>query len=482
VHTAEPAPDDSDSAAEPGIVGPLKADRDGDGFTIASDCDDDDPTVFPGAVDVCGDGIASDCGVGPPCRYDGEWSLANAHRIVGTGTGEQAAEILRAAGDTNGDGLADFMSYSRGGAGVNLVLGPADISTFDQAEASVPGARPIAGVGDLDADGYDDVLVATRDAAWFLSGPLSGAMVPESSAFAWTISAMADGLGDWDGDGSDDVAIRWYQDSTTVMGIVPGPLSGEVSTSNATFVARGNALVVTGTGDVDADGLHDVLTSTTSVHLNGTYTGAAWLFYGGESGERDLADADALLAGVNEREHATYSIDSAGDVNADGYDDIVIGSLAQDLSWGHRVNQTAVASLVFGPVYGHLNLDEADARYECDVEPVSCSGAEVRGAGDMDGDGFDDFAVSNPVGWRDAAWGGAWLFYGPVEGHQTIDAAAAALVGDVPVNIGASAEGLGDLDGDGLDDLALGSPWWLDSDKPEEYSRGAAYIIFGGAL
>lgn len=190
------------------------------------------------------------------------------------------------------------------------------------------------------------------------------------------------------------------------------------------------------------------------------------------AGEHTLSEATATLFGTEDHEEAGRVVAGVGDVNGDGYGDFATSSWAKTIEY-NDVYQPVAATLVYGPVAGTHNLEDVGVRFVCS-DPWPCYGDAV-GTGDLDGDGFDDFALA--MAWIDAVT----LWYGPVEGTQDPVTAPITLYGDLQSCAGLDMDTAGDVDGDGRSDLLVGGHRYAWPDAGMS-GVGAAYLLYGRAL
>jgi hypothetical protein len=186
-----------------------------------------------------------------------------------------------------------------------------------------------------------------------------------------------------------------------------------------------------------------------------------------------LSDADAVLIGESSGDQAGSSVAIAGDLDGDGFDDLLVGAPGHD---GGGSNAGA-AFAVFGPVTGVFDLASADVALFGEAA-TDQAGEPVAAAGDVDGDGLQDLLVGAPygdLGGTDA--GCAYLVLGPATAYSALGSADLLVVGNAAGdNAGAALAGVGDTDGDGLDDLLIGVP----GDDTASADAGMVALLLGG--
>jgi hypothetical protein len=212
----------------------------------------------------------------------------------------------------------------------------------------------------------------------------------------------------------------------------------------------GRYVSVAAGGDADGDGFPDILVGMAGNDRGGDASGATYLVRGPLSESLDLAQADAIIEGM-EYQLSGSAVAFAGDTNADGIDDLLIGAPFGVYTNGEGPGQ---AYLLFGPVTVGRSLQDADVVLTGEWEDFSTfqadtswTGGSVAPAGDMNGDGFGDILVGAP-GY--GLWSGAaYALFGPVSGSQNLADADLRVIGAGWVS------SVGDTNGDGLDDVAL---------------------------
>ena len=207
-------------------------------------------------------------------------------------------------------------------------------------------------------------------------------------------------------------------------------------------------------GDVNGDGIDDIVVGAPRFPLNSNGTGRAYVFYGPVTGVISAGSANAILFGEGLNDAFGTSV-AAGDVNGDSVSDVVVG--ADQLFAG---NATGKAYVFYGPLSGPIQAANADAILLGEAAN-DLFGTSVA-AGDVNGDGFSD-AIAGA--WDQDGGGGrsgrAYVFHGPLSG--TIPAANADFIvtGSPGDEVGLSVSA-GDVDDDGVSDTLVGAPQFTD--------------------
>ncbi len=300
----------------------------------------------------------------------------------------------------------------------------------------------LASGGDFNGDGYSDLLVGAPD--W------SGDHAGEGAVFV-----VLGGVAGIDPSGEADAVLR----------------GGRAGAALGTSVATA--------GDVDGDGFDDILIGAPGYQNVDSEEGAAFVYYGGASGIASgvVSSADASLFGNQVSARFGSSVDGAGDVNGDGFADIAVGAPGYDK--GSTVEEGG-AFVFLGSASGVVGTGPDDSATRIESEQSHAElGYSVSGAGDVDGDGFDDLIVGAPRYDADETDEGIVLLYlGGAGGIASGGPAAAArqIEGDQAfVHFGQSVDAAGDIDGDGFADIVVGAPRFYASTT----SEGAAFVFHG---
>ena len=457
-----------------------------------------------------------DAGALYPLVIDPLISDSSDSQLVSVGLGLFGCSVA-GAGDVNGDGYDDVIvgadRYDAGeyweGAAFVFLGSAAGIASGDEStavarlESDQDTARfgsSVAGAGDVNGDGYDDVVVAApffdvdedrEGAAFVFLGSASGVASGNPGSASARIESDADttnlylnvaGAGDVNGDGYDDVIIgasdytggfldpnchycvRSREGSEGAAFVFHGSASGIASGAFPTAAAQLESNQVTarlgydvaGAGDVNGDGYDDVIVGAPYYDAGQTDEGAAFVFLGSATGIAD-AGPDMAAGQVESNREFGYlglSVAGAGDVNGDGYHDVIVGTYNQG---AEAVDGAALVFLGGASGVADANPATAAARIESN-QAGAALGWSVAGAGDVNGDGYDDVIVGAPV--YDNGRGGAFTFLGSVSGiaDGNPTTAAVSLEDEGYGSLGQSVAGAGDVNGDGYDDTIVGVP------------------------
>ena len=356
--------------------------------------------------------------------HDGE--LALTALVIGS-EADAAAGTAVAAGDLDGDGSPDLVIGAPGqhdGSGAVFVL-PLQQGIATKVTAGIElrleetvGFGAALAVADLDGDGVDDLVASAPSsgvvAIWY--GPLTNSADPavllESGSGAAVFGTALAAIEDQDGDGLGELLVgapgaTGVVARSGVVHLLDGAGDIVSSWSGAAPGDLAGAAVAIG-GDTDGDGVVELLVGAPGVSsAAATDRGAAYLLPMHAPPASLIGAAAVALEGPMDGDRAGRSVAFAGDVNGDGLDDVLIGGPT-----GIRaVAPSGLGWLVEGGT-GPLSLRNARARFLSTEQGQSLAHA-VAGAGDLDGDGFDDVLITAPgASFKASAPGAIFPFYG----------------------------------------------------------------------
>ncbi|MBW6505122.1 MAG: FG-GAP repeat protein [Rhodobacteraceae bacterium] len=418
-------------------------------------------------------------------------AAADGYRLQGGVAWGDAQLSVSSAGDINGDGVGDLIigapwaDTGAGWAGAAYVIfgqsgttradiGLAGLAAGDGfrllAEAAGDQAGySVASAGDVNGDGYDDLIVGApwndaggndAGASYVIYGQAGGTRpdidlghLGAADGFRLLGAAAADyagfsvsSAGDINGDGNADLIVGAYgsdagggdagaayviygRAGSTRADIDLGSIAATDGFRLQPIAGEQAGWSVASAGDINGDGLDDLIIGAQASNAAGSYAGAAYVVFGRAGGSRadinfgNLAAADGFrLSGPMAGDRAGWSVSSAGDVNGDGYADLIVGA-----PWSNAGgNDSGSAYVIFGRAGSTRadidlgNLNSADGFLLQGAATWDNTGFSVATAGDVNGDGYDDLIIGahgSDAGGPDA--GAAYVIYGKAAAQVT---------------------------------------------------------------
>ncbi|WP_342596956.1 peroxidase family protein [Cyanobacterium aponinum UTEX 3222] len=387
--------------------------------------------------------------------------------------------------------------------------------------------KSVSNAGDINGDGVDDIIIGSPNRNQFsgdagksyvvfgisngfnlnfdvsnLDGSNGFVINGDNSSFGYSVSSA----GDINGDGFDDVVIGApYADYYTGKSyVVFGSGNDFASSLDVSSLDGNNGFVVNSmtdgdelgssvsdAGDINDDGFDDIIIGAPMADLEGSgygYEGQSFVIFGTDDGFNSSFDLSSLdgsngfVVNGDSGDELGSSVSSAGDINGDGFDDVVIGASYADY-------YTGKSYVVFG--------SGNDFAYSLDVSSLDGNngfvvngdsnrgelGSSVSDAGDINDDGFDDIIIGAPMADLEGSGygyeGQSFVIFGTDDGFNSsfdlssLDGSNGFVVnGDSGDELGRSVSSAGDINGDGFDDVVIGAPY-------ADYYTGKSYVVFG---
>ncbi|MEH2234282.1 MAG: hypothetical protein V7K71_32440 [Nostoc sp.] len=421
----------------------------------------------------------------------------NGFIINGIAAGDSSGYLVSNAGDINSDGIDDLIieapavyPYDKDSAwqsyvvfgGTNLGSG----GTFNLSDLNGTNGFLINGIaegdslgnsvsnaGDINNDGIDDLII------WGLNGGNK----------AVGQSYVVFGQRNLGSDGTLNLSSLDGTNGFFINGIAGADISGE-SVSNA--------------GDINNDGIDDLIIGAISTSPNGiAEAGQSYVVFGrtnlGSGGTLNVSSLDGTngfaINGIAKYGHSGYSVSNAGDINNDGIDDLIIGSRKFTPEYYNDDDSTGQSYVVFGGTNlgrgGILNLSDLNGTNGFIINGIAANdllGSSVSNAGDINNDGIDDLIIAAKYAFRNGkdSAGQSYIVFGGtnVGSSGTLNLSDLNGTNGFLINVIAKGDSssysvskAGDINGDGIDDLIIGSYHTTTNGKD---SAGQSYVVFGG--
>ncbi|MCB0726390.1 MAG: FG-GAP repeat protein [Ignavibacteriae bacterium] len=330
----------------------------------------------------------------------------------------------------------------------------------------------LADAGDVNGDGYDDVAIGATsyDKVFLYYGSINGLPDTASKILSgdFGFGEVLSSAGDVNSDGFDDLVIQNGGDRTTY--VYQGSASGINDTASWYLAGNDSGIVICcgdpesiGFGDFNGDGYDDIVIGTGEPQNYLSHNVGAYVFLGSAQGI--TGNQPAWTASTSQEINLYgmgWSVSGAGDVNGDGYDDVIVGAPFN--------SQYGKALVYYGspdrPMFAPADWENTDSNYNNQL------GLSVSSACDVNNDGYDDIVIgSPPAGWGNTDTGIVYVYFGSSSGLNDSD--LVIIFGEPSIGgYGYSVSGVPDFNGDGFDEVVVG----------EGYFNGGAFLYFGNSI
>lgn len=482
-------------------------DLDGDGFAVPRDCADFDPEVNPDAVEICGNEQDDDCdhSSGSCARTGALLTSDFEHAIYGEYEDDYVGTSLLLVPDVDGDGTDELvvggglgwgarcggLYVFRGGGARGTTLSDADQIVPDDEHCEIGSGMSW---GDFDADGVAEVATASSGGDDHAPYGTSYLEIDQVGTALWSDVAVTIS-GDDPSSNYDliDFPAAWQRPMDVdgaILAVGMGPIESggplvhlflppvvpsDIMDSDASLLSDDTwqrISTMVDVGDLDGDGATSLAVGVSTLELDsGEVTSGVAIIDIMPTSSMLLADVDHRLWGTTESDGDALYPAPSGDVDGDGYGDLIIRDHGGDCG---GLAYVGIVEIWHGPIESDL-VHNASPIQICGVAEREFFGYSADGSGDLDGDGRTDLIAGqyfSDVGYE----GRVNVFYGPLSDGMSVSTSADWTV------TGATSRSLayyglsgGDWNGDGVDDLVVGGG----GDSTVASASGAAFIFYG---